>query len=280
MQYCDKRLRNFLIASTIVILVFSFVRISLVKSNVTLPSGTNPVYTVANNASTQTFSVAVLVIIGVFAAYALFATKKSCAVCASYDDSPTIFFAALIGFMGISTAGLYSYHYISNQLKASAIDIAVLSALILSSVYYFYTSSRAKKQGSGIYIALSFFPVIYSALRVMEVFIPARESAADSTILFRLFGLAFTMLFFVIELKTANGVVDRRATVFFGLTAVFLNLLFQIPDIALSAFWLLGFSMKSILTAIDLFISLYILARLFALVEMPEGQGAKKDINA
>ena len=270
MQYCDKRLRNFLFASIAVILVFSIVRISLVKSNVTLPSGSNPIYTVANNASTQTFSIAAIVILCVFAAFAFFGMKKSCSGCVSYDDSPTIFFSALIGFMGTATAILYVYNLMTKRLKIDLLDAAVVIAMVLISVYFFYTSSRAKKQGSGVYITLSFFPVIYSALRVMEIFIPARESAADSTVLFRLFGLAFMMLFFVSELKAANGSINRKMTVFFGLSAIFLNFMYQVPDIALSAFWLLKFSINSIFTAVDMFISLYIFARLFALVEIDD----------
>jgi len=78
------------------------------------------------------------------------------------------------------------------------------------------------------------------------------------------------MLFFVSELKGVNGATNRNASTFFGLSAILLNLLFQIPDLTLSAFWLFHFTTSSVLTAVDLFISLFIFARLLAMTEKQE----------
>lgn len=259
--------RSFLIITMAVILVFSAIQITLLKSYVVLPSDDNPAYALTKNAYTTTFFAAAIVLIAVFAVFSFLLIKKNRTQSPGYNDAPTIFFAALIGFMSISSAALLAYHALTSKKPTATLDVAVIAAVFIMAFYFFYTSSRSQKQGSFTYVALSFTPIIYTLLRVFWIFIPIRETAVDFTGLYRLFGLAFTMLFFVAEIKAVNGTPNHNATTFFGLSAILLNLLFQIPDLVLSAFWLFGFSTTSVLTAVDLFISLFIFARLLAMTE-------------
>ena len=266
----NKRHRNFLLISIGVVLVFAVIQTTLLKSYAVLPSEDNPAYAQTINTYKTTFSLAVVLLIAVFAVFSFLLMKKNKTQNAGYNDSPTIFFAALIGFMSISSAALIVYHSVVNKIKPPVLDVAVIIAVFFMAFYFFYTSSRAPKQGNIVYTALSFAPTVYAVLRVFWVFIPIRETAVDVTALFRLFGLAFTMLFFVSQLKAVNGEPNRNATTFFGLSAILLNLLFQIPDLVLSAFWLFRFSTTSVFTAVDLFITLFIFARLLAMTEKQE----------
>ena len=275
----NKRHRNFLLISMAVILIFSVIQITLLKNYVILPSEDNPAYALPKNTYTKIFSAAVVVIIAIFALFSFGLMYKKQKQKVGYNDSPTIFFAALIGFMSLSSAALLVYHSITNKIYCPPLDAAVIAAAFVMSFYFFYTSSRAPKHGNMTYIILSFIPIVYTILRVFWVFIPVRETVVDITVLFRLFGLAFTMLFFVAELKSVNGTPNRNASTFFGLSAIFLNLLFQIPDLTLSAFWLFGFSTKSVLTAVDLFISLFIFARLIAMTEKQETSDETEEID-
>lgn len=274
----NKRHRNFILVSMAVIFVFSIIQTTLLKNYAVLPSEDNPAYTLPKNAYSKTLSGTVVALIAVFAVFSFLLMKRKQTQSIGYNDSPTIFFAALIGFMGVSSAVLLIYHSIVNKIPCTMLDMAIIAAVFIMAFYFFYTSSRAPKQGNLTYIALSFTPIIYTILRVFWVFVPVRETVVDITALFRLFGLAFTMMFFVTELKAVNGTPNRSATMFFGLTAILLNLLFQLPDLILSAFWLFKFSTASVLTAVDLFISLFIFARLLAMTEKQEA--TEKSTNA
>jgi len=265
MDYCDKRLRRFLLVSTAIVFVFSVVRVIMImKYIITIPADAQQVYSIANNAVTATYTIAVCVMLALFGIYAVLKKFKN-KICVSYDDSPTIFFSSLIGFMMIATSLLYFYRIMTGEAVIDKLETSVIVSMLLSSAFFLYTSSRALKQGRTLYTLLTIFPIAYTVLRVLSIFIPVRESVVDSTALFRLFGLAFTMLFFVSEIKASNDTGNRKATIFFGLSAILLNVIFQIPDLYLSAFWLLKFSFTSILTAIDLLIIMYIFARLLAM---------------
>lgn len=270
MDYCDKSLRRFLIVSGIMILAFSIVRITLItKYIITVPTDATQSYAIVNNGITIIYTIAVCVMLAVFGVFALLKKYKHKINC-SYDDSPTIFFSSLIGFMMIASSLLYAYRFFTVDTPIDMMEAGTIVAMLLSSIFFFYTSSRATKNESTTYILLTVFPIAYTLLRVLSVFIPMSDSVADSTALFRLFGLAFTMLFFVSEIKSLNSTGNQKTTIFFGLSAVLLNLIYQIPDIYLSAFWLLTFNFSSIMTAIDLLISLFIFTRLLALTSGTE----------
>ncbi|HPE95707.1 MAG TPA: hypothetical protein PLT66_06560 [Bacillota bacterium] len=217
-----------------------------------------------DNMFTNTFPYVVVALVVIFAA-GVFIIKKNSVNSLVYDDTPTIFFSTLTGFMTVTTAGLLVFYHFSGASAMTTAEWAVVVLLVLSCCFFIYAPSKKAKTQSSLFSAMAAMPIIMSIARLLIYFFRINNRPNSDMSLFHLFSLAAIMLFFVYEGKFSVSSGSARLYVFFGLCSVLLTSVYALPELILSSFWIVAWQSDTVFSALELLMSLFIAARLLSL---------------
>lgn len=215
----------------------------------------------SDNAMITTFSWLVVALIVVGGLIALLASKNGSDK-TEYTDIASVFCSSLCAFMMLTTA-LFQFYYYFNGKEYSVLEWAIVCLLVFASAFFWYASSKDVAPRSSKFTLLSILPLVWAGVRVIECFTQIHIKPADANELFHLFSLCAMMLFFLEEGKFSLGYGNKKAYVFYGLSAILLTMVYALPHALLSAFWVINFSMDAIYSCLDLIIVIFIIGRVF-----------------
>lgn len=179
-----------------------------------------------------------------------------------YTDIASVFCSSLCAFLMLTTAFFDIYYYF-NGADYTVFEWAIVCMLLLSCAFFLYASSKNVAPRGKLFIFLAILPIVLMALRVMEYFFQIHAKPVDANELFHLFSLCAIMMFFLEEGKFSLGVGNGKAYIFYGLSAIVLTMVYSLPHVLLSAFWVVSFSTKTIYSCLELVIVTLIIGRLF-----------------
>ena len=205
------------------------------------------------------------------------------------DSTILIFASSLCGFMFLS---IFIYHIatVASTRQANAYTVLLMVLSIPSCISFLTTSAKSMKRRSALHALLSFAPVLFLAVRMIQYFLDPANIFNSSTVKLRLLMLCAMLLFFVAETGFFIPVDDKDdvqaqstkrkkrtrglARYFcFGLCAMSLVVITVLPNLLLSAFWLLQSDTSYVIDILDLSIGLYAAARLRAIVHERKRDG-------
>lgn len=179
-----------------------------------------------------------------------------------YTDIASVFCSSLCAFMMLTTAFFQFYYYFSGK-EYSVLEWAITCLLVFASAFFWYASSKDVDPRSSKFTLLSILPLVWAGVRVIEYFTRVHIKPAGANELFHLFSLCAIMLFFLEEGKFSLGYGNKKAYVFYGLSAILLTMVYSLPHAVLAAFWVINFSMEAIYSCLDIIIVIFIIGRVF-----------------
>lgn len=210
---------------------------------------------------TDAFPYIVLVLLAVSLAFA-FLAKKTTPSSIGFSDMGSVFASSLSGFMLATVVILQVFFQIKGG-ETSALDwVAALFAL-LSMVFFFYASSKNVDPQGNLFSALALLPTAHFAVRVLDYFLSVNYKPNTDNTLFHLFSLCAFMLFFLSEGKHSRGEGSGIAYIFFGFAAILLTSVYALPNVMLSAFWIVPFSVDAVYSCVEIVVAIFVAVRLF-----------------
>lgn len=180
-----------------------------------------------------------------------------------YKDVASVFCSSLCAFMMVTTAIFHVVYFVGGA-DYSVTEWMIGVMLLFSCAFFIYASTSKMNPRSTIFKLLALLPTTLFAIRVMDFFLQINSKPNDSTELFHLFSLCAIMMFFLEEGKFSVGAGSGRAYIFYGLSAVLLTLVYALPYVLLSAFWIVTFSLEAIYSCLELVFVIFIISRLFS----------------
>ncbi|MEG1743009.1 MAG: hypothetical protein RR246_02460, partial [Clostridia bacterium] len=192
-------------------------------------------------------------------------------ICTEQQSIPSsvIFTSALSGFM-LLTTGIY---YISLFLRGDIFtiyDLVLALLMMLSSMCFLYNSLFKIKKRTVLFSALYIFPVITIIYRLITDFVKQKDYPTTSTTAFYIISLICLMLFLTYECKNSVKAANTKLYVTMALLSVMYLLIFAVPNLILSAFWLLELNEKILISAIDIVFALYAFSKAYSVTNPTE----------
>lgn len=242
-------------------------RAVMIKAFVDTDAGSYTDYSrikLADNVMTSLFPYMVVTAVVAFLLFSLL-TRRNVTGDLSFFGTPTVFFSSLTGFMMVTTAAMQIY-YRARVPGAELSGVLIVAALMLAcAVYFLYLTSKKLDVRGRTCSVLSLAPVAFLFVRLLNYFFEINSRPNSATSLFHLFSLAALMLFFVCEGKFSVGTGNGGGYVFFGLSSVLLTFVYALPELVLSAFWLVSWQTDTMFSVLELLMCMYVIARLAAL---------------
>ena len=201
-----------------------------------------------------------------------------------------VFTSSLTGFLLIASSILQVVYFISDPLrkdmsfssyaqtyiKDNTFDFILFFIAILGAVYFFKTASinpnadnieeNPQKLSQG-YMIFSFFPIIWSFLNIFKCFFDMSKSVNSPIRMYELVCFLSISLYFVAESRLLVGKRETAKFFSFGYTTMLLIALSALPNLILSAFWILETSTSIIIYGVQISFFLYIAARIYSQIK-------------
>ena len=240
----------------------SIYRIIVIMNNIEQsPSAGNNNYYLLDNWQTYRFALVTVGAAALFLIAALFLGRRLKNQPFSVDPS-VIFTSSLTGFLLLGAVFYYVFYYIDEPLEASSFVTGIIAFALISAVYFLMNASGKTGTGSRSLAWFSLAPIIFYALRLLNDFIRQSTTHNASSAPYLLLSLIAFLLFFLAEGKFRAGTGSITLYILFGSLALLLSLIYALPTLVLSAFWLFPADHTMLYAAIDLTVVMYISARI------------------
>lgn len=274
------RKKNVLFVTAISV-VMAVLRTVLVSVNLEKNSGNADIYYLPENFAVIAFAVASAILVLAFLVSAFRFGRNT----VEFDDAPI---SASIGslvasFTLIGTAISYFFVFgneqttdyfangmpqrdIVNIQTPSLLEIFVVAFAVASALKFLLFGIRNQKSGKirpSAVAVLSLFPIIYSALRLLNDFINTSAIPLASSNAYHMLSLVAGLLFFLTEGKSYVSESKAWLPDFYGYSAVFMILVFAIPNLILHSFGTMTFDVDASFCIGDLGIAFYIVSKLY-----------------
>lgn len=225
------------------------------------PTAENANYYLLDNAQTKYYSVLTMIAVIVFFVIALFLGRRMKNEIV-FGESSIIFTSSLSGFLLLGCVSYYFLYFDEDSAKISALEICIIITAVLSTVYFIANASKKADSSNKIIAWFSLAPIAFFALRLLNDFIRQSTSPDASSTPYLLLSIIAFLLFFLTEGKFLSGSGNIKLYIFFGFVSILLSLIYSLPVLALTSFWVLPSDYTLLFSAVDLTIALYISAKL------------------
>lgn len=241
-------------------LAISIYRIFVILDNMeTYPSANDVSYYLASNKTTQVFGIITAVLIVVFIFAAIFLSRKIQSTLI-YGEPSIIFTSSLSGFLIIGCTFYYVFYFVNDKSDVTFLVAAILITALLSAVYFLLSTSEKSKRKISAWLSLA--PIGFYTLRLLNDFIRQSTTHNPFSSTYLLLSLVAFLLFFLAEGKFRVKTGNITLYLVFGFLAILLSLIYSLPTLFLSAFWLFPTNYTMLYSAIDLTVVMYISARI------------------
>ena len=274
------RKKNVLFVTAISV-VMAVLRTVLVSVNLEKNSGNADIYYLPENFAVIAFAVASAILILAFLVSAFRFGRNT----VEFDDTPmnASVGSLIASFTLIGTAISYFFVFgneqttdyfangmpqrdIVNIQSPSLLEIFVVAFAVASALKFLLFGIRNQKSGKiqpSAVAVLSLFPIIYSALRLLNDFINTSAIPLASSNAYHMLSLVAGLLFFLTEGKSYVSESKAWLPDFYGYSAIFMILVFAIPNLVLHSFGTLTFNVDAAFCIGDLGIAVYIISKLY-----------------
>jgi len=165
------------------------------------------------------------------------------------------------------------YRFVKYTALGKSYNFAYMGLVLifaLTAVYFFYCAFKSNKQNITL-AALSLFPVIAFAAKLIFDFLMQNSNGFGKLYNFHLLSLGFILLFFVNETRFYIKKSAPALYVFFGLSAGVATAIYSLPIIILSITKVINVSSTNLMFSItDIVFVAYVYIRLFNLTKKPK----------
>ncbi len=246
------------LTSLVMAVLRSFVVARYMEKNVF----SNDTYYLADTLLVRAFTVAAIVVVILFAVVPVVFTRKKGSLLLERGSAPIGSLVASFSLFGASM--LMVAMAFSGKGAFDASSVLMLALMIGTAVKFFVLgmqSSFTRKCGAVDAMA-TLFPIVFSGVRLVEVFLSTNASPLASSGAYHILGLASAMLFFLYEGKSCIRRTSGTAFTVFACCATFFLFVFSVPNILLHCFGTFDFDMYAAFSVVDLGLGIYIIARL------------------
>lgn len=210
-----------------------------------------------------------------------------------------VFSSSLAGIMLVTSSGMQVYDFIANSaneavsltarlgsyIRENTFDFIIFFLAIFSAIYFFKTASlnpteiepvtenkgensfKSRQPFSQGYMIFSFFPIIWSFLNIFKCFFDMSKSVNSPIRIYELVCFLSISLYFVAESRMLIGRRETSKFFTFAYTTMLLISLSAVPNLILSAFWLLETSVSLMVYAVQVSFLLYIVSRVYSQIK-------------
>lgn len=220
-------------------------------------------YYLPDNFAVIGFAVLTAVFLAVFAISALRIGRKKTFLLEHSPASVSIG-SIILAFTLIGEAVIYAYSLAFGIGSVKFIGIVIIVLTVLCAVSFFLNVriSLTKKRSEKRLAALALLPIMLSAFRLLGDFIRTNTMPLASSGAYHLLGLIAVLLYFLCEGKSYVSSVSAATGYFFGFSAIFLLMIYAVPNITSFCFGNFVFNYYAGFSIVDLAIAVYICCRL------------------
>ncbi len=267
--------------------VMAVLRSLLVSANLEKNSEMSDLYYLPENFAVVAFAVVSFALVALFLVVAIIFGRKS-HIC--FDDSASspsvgsldaafallaavaVYFCTFgigkkppIGANGMPPRGPMNEKEIS-VLEIFVIAFAVGSALkfLLIGIKGYRTEQLTPKSIA----VFNLFPIFFSAFRLLNDFIASSSTPNASSGKYHIVSLVAVLLFFLTEGKSYVSKTKCMLADFYGYSAIFLLLVYALPNLMLSCFGIFEFDVDAAFSIVDIAFAVYIVTKLCASKEI------------
>lgn len=197
-----------------------------------------------------------------------------------------VFSSSLAGFLLAASSvfqiySLFQYNglplgeRIANYVKSYPFDFTIIFVSILCSVYFFKTASlnfdnmntnsdKITKVYSQSHIILSFMPILWSFLNIFKSFFDMSKAVNSPVRIYELMCFLALSAYFVSESRMLVGRHKISRFFTFAYISVLFIALSALPNLILSAFWILKTNNSQIIYAVQIAFGFYIASRIYS----------------
>ncbi|MDD4163827.1 MAG: hypothetical protein PHD46_01555 [Eubacteriales bacterium] len=246
----------------IISIALSLFRVFIIMHNMEdIPTVDNTNYYLVDNDNTKYFAILTAVAVIVFFIISLFLNRIINNELA-FGESSIIFTSSLSGFLLLGCVSYYFLYFKSLPIKLTIFETFIVIFAILSSVYFLANASKKAESGNKLIAWLSLAPITFYALRLLNDFIRQSTSPDASSTPYLLLSIIAFLLFFLSEGKFLSGTGSVRLYMFFGFCAILFSLIYSLPVLVLTSFWVLPGNYGILFSAADLTLALYVSAKI------------------
>lgn len=242
----------------------SIYRIIVIKNNIEITRSDDFDYYLFDSPATYYFAVltAGLILLCIITAVYLGKRMNNSLV---QSEPSVIFTSSLSGFLLFGAVFYYIFYFSDHKNELSPLVYGIIASAAISAVFFLMNASGRAESNKKAASWLSLAPIAFFAFRLLYDFIRQSTMHNVSSAPYLLLSLVAFLLFFLAEGKFRVGSGNITFYMLYGFLSVLLSLIYALPALALSAFWLLPTNYTMIYSAIDLTIVLYIVSRVFSL---------------
>lgn len=243
----------------------SVLRVIIILGNIEQDTLDTSTYFLDENASVYSFAGVTFLFIVLFFFMALkLGRKRSCAL--SKKCSSCAISSLVCGFALLGEAVIYLVSLLSDGSEPKWLGIAVLVFSVGSVIYFFYSGFHSQSRGNENLLAFAaLMPILLSVFRLLSDFVRQSAIPLASSNAYHILSIIALMLFFLCEGKTLSGSGGAFTTSFFGYCAIFLLLVYALPNLFLHSYWLYAFDYLAAFSVVDVCFAVYVGARLHSL---------------
>lgn len=210
--------------------------------------------------STNAFTVGAFACIGLFAVLALLACKGKRAV-PDKKNSTVSAASCMLAFIQFGTVIIFVITYAASPFEITGLQFITLLLSVLSGGVFL--ASAVKFFNEKVLAAFALCPMFLSVFRLLHDFISTNAAPLANSGAYHITGLVALMLFFLCLGKAYVSKGSAALYYFFGYIAVFLLLVYAVPDLILNCFVVsFSFGYESALSVADIVIAVYICTNL------------------